>query len=264
LARDSFVFERALTRVWAIRDACGGAYGNLAYTRRVSLVRLLTQLVDAAFQRPRNWCLFSAQQPQHVGELLKATYRLTREAALPALRLVLLLLRTASAPAQAGDAELQAHVRTLVNAMLSRERALLAFVRLILLGGGSADVRGAARNLLHAAWQVSGDAGRAELLRALARVAPAFAQFGRTRTTRSSCSRTRFASAAASAAPPSRRRCAARCSTRCAPSTSASRATRTRRCTARWPTCSSLTATTSSRSRAACAATPRRRSRSCR
>jgi hypothetical protein len=179
LTRDSFVFERALTRVWAIRDACGGAYGNLAYTRRVSLVRLLTQLVDAAFQRPRNWCLFSAQQPQHVGELLKATYRLTREAALPALRLVLLLLRTASAPAQAGDAELQTHVRTLVDAMLSRERALLAFVRLILLGGGSADVRGAARNLLHAAWQVSGDAGRAELLRALARVAPAFAQFGR-------------------------------------------------------------------------------------
>jgi hypothetical protein len=178
LARDSFVFERALTRVWAIRDACGGAYGNLAYTRRVSLVRLLSQLVDAAFQRPRNWCLFSAQQPQHVVELLKATYRLTREAALPSLRLVLLLLRTASAPAQAGDAGLQTHVRALVGDLLSRERALLAFVKLILLGGGSADVRSTARNLLHAAWQLTDDAGRAALLRALIRVAPTFAQFG--------------------------------------------------------------------------------------
>ena len=178
LARDSFVFERALARIWSMRDACGSAYGNLPYTRRVALVRVLVQLSEAAFLRPGNWCLFSAQHPSHVAELISAACRLTREAALPALRLVLLLLRTASAAPQTSDAALQTHLRAVANDILAREQALVAFVRLILLGGAAAELRSAARNLLHAAWPHADDSGRALLLRTLVRAAPSFPQFG--------------------------------------------------------------------------------------
>jgi hypothetical protein len=119
-ARDEYVAERALRRVWALRDICAGRYADLSYTDRVALVRLLTRLEELATYvfflclfvflpllsmtanilhththstRPSNWQSFCLSRQNELDGLLGAVFDLTREATLPVLRLLLLFLR---------------------------------------------------------------------------------------------------------------------------------------------------------------------------
>ena len=47
-ARDDYVTDMALQRVSVLRDSCYGRFGDLSYTERVALVRLVARVEEVA------------------------------------------------------------------------------------------------------------------------------------------------------------------------------------------------------------------------
>jgi hypothetical protein len=161
--RDSFVVERAIARVAALRVKCAGRYVDMAFADRVALVRLMKQLFDVAAARPRNWLEHCVSTPAHLIALVADLPALIPEAVVSALRLLLYALRgdaspssvavlvaaasmpaTAPAPLVAGD---PSGAKTLVGVLLARAHFLSRFVDTFLLRWQGVCARIAARVL---------------------------------------------------------------------------------------------------------------------